>query len=64
MLAREEHPVEVDGQRVRVKVARRAGAVANVKPEHADCAAAARVLGLPVKVVWARAMAAAQEVAR
>jgi len=64
VLAREEHPVEVDGQRVRVKVARRAGAVANVKPEHADCAAAARVLGLPVKVVWARAMAAAQEVAR
>jgi uncharacterized protein (DUF111 family) len=44
---------------IRVKVARWNGRVVNRKPEHDDCVAAARRLGLPLKDIVAAAMAAA-----
>jgi len=47
---------------VRVKVGRLGGRIVNLAPEHADCERAARISGDPVKVVWARALAAAHEV--
>jgi uncharacterized protein (DUF111 family) len=49
------------GEPVRVKVGRLDGRVVNLAPEHADCERAARAAGTPVKVVWAQALAAAQE---
>jgi uncharacterized protein (TIGR00299 family) protein len=52
--------VEVDGQRIGVKVARLDGEVVNVQPEFEDVAAAAKALGLPVKTVMADAAAAAR----
>jgi len=58
-LDREIREVDVDGQRVRVKVAHTDGRVVNVQPEFEDVAAAARVLDRPVKVVLAAAVAAA-----
>jgi uncharacterized protein (TIGR00299 family) protein len=61
-LDREEETVTVGGQHVRVKIGRLEGRVVNVAPEHDDCAAAARALGLPVKSVWGEAMAAARGV--
>jgi pyridinium-3,5-bisthiocarboxylic acid mononucleotide nickel chelatase len=54
--------VDIDGVAVRIKVARLDGRVVNVAPEHADCAEAARITGAPLKTMWARAMAAAQDV--
>jgi uncharacterized protein (DUF111 family) len=60
-LERDWRTVEVDGEPVRVKVGRLDGKVVNLAPEHADCERAARIAGAPVKVVWARALAAAQE---
>jgi uncharacterized protein (DUF111 family) len=51
--------VDVDGQRVRVKLARLGGEVVNVSPEFEDVAAAAKVLGRPVKAVLAEAAAVA-----
>jgi uncharacterized protein (TIGR00299 family) protein len=61
-LDRESRTVEVAGEPVRVKVGRLAGKIVNLAPEHADCERAARILGEPVKTVWARALAAAHEV--
>jgi uncharacterized protein (DUF111 family) len=52
--------VDVDGQRVRVKVARHDGAVANVNPEWDDVSAAALVLGRSAKDVLAEATATAR----
>ncbi len=57
-LERETREVEVDGQRVRVKVAHTDERVVNVQPEFEDVAAAARVLERPVKAVLAAAIAA------
>jgi pyridinium-3,5-bisthiocarboxylic acid mononucleotide nickel chelatase len=60
-LERDWRTVDVDGEPVRVKVGRLDGRIVNMAPEHADCERAARRAGAPVKVVWARALAAAQE---
>jgi uncharacterized protein (TIGR00299 family) protein len=51
--------VEVGGQSIGVKLARLEGEVVNVQPEFEDVAAAARVLGLPVKTVMAEAVSRA-----
>jgi pyridinium-3,5-bisthiocarboxylic acid mononucleotide nickel chelatase len=51
--------VSVDGQPVRVKIARAGGQVVNVQPEYDDVLRAARVLGWSVKRTLARAQAAA-----
>jgi uncharacterized protein (TIGR00299 family) protein len=61
-LERESFTVDVDGHPVRVKVGRLDGQIVNLAPEHADCERAAKLAGEPVKVVWARALAAAHEV--
>jgi uncharacterized protein (TIGR00299 family) protein len=58
-LDRDEVTVAVRGHDVRVKRGLLDGAVVNVAPEHRDCAAAARALDVPVKEVWASALAAA-----
>lgn len=58
-LARTETTVDVGGQPVRVKVAELDGRVVNAMPEHDDVVAAAQALGQPLKVVLARAAAAA-----
>jgi pyridinium-3,5-bisthiocarboxylic acid mononucleotide nickel chelatase len=58
-LAREWLSVDVSGEAVRVKVGKLDGRTVNLAPEHADCERAAHALGAPVKVVWARALAAA-----
>jgi len=57
-LEREHRTVEIGGHPVRVKLGRLDGQIVNVAPEHDDCAAAARVMGVPVKSVWAAALAA------
>lgn len=59
MLEREWIEVAVDGGPVRVKIARRHGAVVNVAPEYADCAGAARRTGRPLKEIFQRAVAEA-----
>jgi hypothetical protein len=61
-LERESRTVEVGGEPVRVKVGKLGGKIVNLAPEHADCERAARILGEPVKTVWALALAAAHEV--
>jgi uncharacterized protein (TIGR00299 family) protein len=61
-LDRESATVEVAGEPVRVKIGKLDGKIVNLAPEHADCERAARILGEPVKTVWARALAAAHEV--
>jgi uncharacterized protein (TIGR00299 family) protein len=61
-LERESFTVEVAGEPVRVKVGRLAGKIVNMAPEHADCDRVARISGEPVKLIWARALAAAHEV--
>jgi len=53
--------VEVDGQRVSVKLAYLDGELVNVQPEYEDVAAAARALGRPVKDVLAAAGALARD---
>jgi uncharacterized protein (TIGR00299 family) protein len=58
-LDREWLSVDISGETVRVKVGKLDGKTVNLAPEHADCEHAARNLGAPVKVVWARALAAA-----
>ena len=58
-LPRREVSVDVGGQPVRVKLAHVDGVVVNAQPEYEDVAAAATALGLPVKVVLARAAALA-----
>lgn len=59
-LEREWAQVEVEGYPVRVKIARRGNEIANVAPEYEDAVKVARVTGLPLKEVYARAMAALQ----
>jgi hypothetical protein len=61
MLERNWVDVAVEGERVRVKVASRAGAVVNVAPEYGDCAAAARATGRSIKEIYRLAQ---QEAAR
>ncbi len=58
-LPRTEQVVDVGGHPVRVKLAHDGGQVVNAQPEHDDVAQVAAQLGLPVKVVLARAIAAA-----
>jgi uncharacterized protein (TIGR00299 family) protein len=58
-LDREIATVDVDGEPVRVKLARLDGAVVNAQPEYDDVAAVAERLGRPVRVVLAAAVAAA-----
>jgi pyridinium-3,5-bisthiocarboxylic acid mononucleotide nickel chelatase len=60
-LERESRTVQVAGEPVRVKVGRLDGRIVNLAPEHADCERAARITGDPVKMVWARALAAAHQ---
>jgi len=60
-LTRTERSVDVGGRQVRVKLALVEGRVVNAMPEHDDVAAAAGALGLPLKVVLARAGAAASD---
>ncbi|MGW6282152.1 nickel pincer cofactor biosynthesis protein LarC [Kribbella sp. NPDC055071] len=58
---REFATVDVDGQRIHVKIARYGGQVVNVQPEYDDVAAAAAVLKKPVKTVLAKAIAAGHD---
>jgi uncharacterized protein (TIGR00299 family) protein len=60
VLDRAERDVDVDGQRVRVKLGLRAGEVVNAMPEWDDVAAAAAALGRPAKQVLRDAHAAAR----
>ncbi len=59
-LQRREEALDVDGQRVRVKLGLHDGRVVNAQPEFEDVAAAARATGRPVKQVLARAVAQAR----
>jgi hypothetical protein len=59
-LVRESRDVAVLGHRIGIKIGSLDGNVVNVAPEHDDCVRASAALGLPVKEVWARALAAAQ----
>jgi uncharacterized protein (TIGR00299 family) protein len=61
---REFTSVEVDGQRISIKIARYGGQVVNVQPEYDDVAAAAAELKQPLKSVLARAIAAAESLWR
>lgn len=55
--ARAFEEVNLDGQKIRVKVARDlTGRVVNVQPEYEDCCAYATKHGVPLKVVLARAV--------
>jgi uncharacterized protein (TIGR00299 family) protein len=58
-LERESFTVDVNGEPVRVKVGKLDGKVVNLAPEHADVERAAHISNEPVKVVWAKAIAAA-----
>ncbi|MFI6830836.1 nickel pincer cofactor biosynthesis protein LarC [Kribbella sp. NPDC050241] len=58
---REFASVDVEGQRIRVKIARYGGQVVNVQPEYDDVAAAASNLKKPVKTVLAKAIAAGHD---
>jgi uncharacterized protein (TIGR00299 family) protein len=60
-LQRAERTVEVDGQRIRVKLGLLHGDVVNAMPEWEDVAAAAAALGRPAKQVLRDAQAAAQQ---
>jgi len=51
--------VDIDGEKVRVKLAHDAGVRTNLSPEFEDVAAAAAALGRPAKEILARATAAA-----
>lgn len=61
-LPREQVRVAVDGQPVRVTLARLAGQVVTATPEWEDVAAAAAALGRPAKAVLAAAVAAAEAI--
>ena len=52
--------VEVDGQRIAVKLAHHEGELVNAQPEYDDVAAAAAALGRPVSAVLAEAVAASR----
>jgi uncharacterized protein (TIGR00299 family) protein len=54
-LLREWIEIEVEGQTVRVKIARRGGEVVTVSPEYEDAAKVARATGAPLKDVYERA---------
>ena len=56
--------VEVDGQRIAVKIASHDGVVVNVQPEYDEVVAAADRLGRPVKAVLAAAVAAGNDLWR
>ncbi len=58
VLEREIVPVETPYGTIGVKVGRRGGVVYNSQPEFDDCERAARTRGVPVKEVWAAALAA------
>jgi len=58
VLAREVVPVETAYGRVGVKLGRRGGRVLNAQPEFDDCERAAATAGVPIKEVWAAALAA------
>lgn len=58
-LDREFATIDIEGQPVRIKIARLDGAVVNAMPEYDDVRAAALALGRPVKVMLAAAVAAA-----
>jgi uncharacterized protein (TIGR00299 family) protein len=58
VLQREVVPVETAYGPVGIKVGRRAGRVYNAQPEFEDCQRAARAAGVPIKEVWAAAIAA------
>jgi uncharacterized protein (DUF111 family) len=51
---------EVEGHVVRVKLATRGGLVVTAAPEYEDAAAAARATGMPLKDVYARALASVE----
>ncbi len=59
-LHREMVHVEVDGQRIAVKLARHDGVVLNAMPEFDDVVRAAEATGRPVKAVLADAVAASR----
>ncbi len=63
-LDRETATVHIDGQPIRVKLARMHGRIVNVSVEYDDVAAAAAALGRPVKAVLAAATTAAQDAGR
>jgi uncharacterized protein (DUF111 family) len=58
VLDRDWMEVEVEGHPVRVKLGRRSGRITTSAPEHDDAAAAARATGLPLKVIYERALLA------
>jgi uncharacterized protein (DUF111 family) len=58
VLQRRSVPVETPYGSVRIKLGERAGRVYNVQPEFEDCRRAARECSVPVKEVWAAALAA------
>jgi pyridinium-3,5-bisthiocarboxylic acid mononucleotide nickel chelatase len=60
-LDREMSSVDVDGQTIAVKLARREGAVVNAMPEYDDVARAAAAIGRPVADVLADAVAASRK---
>lgn len=60
VLEREIVTVQVAGHHVRVKIARLAGDVVNVAPEHDDCASVARATNTPLSDVYADAAATAR----
>ncbi|HEY0255156.1 MAG TPA: nickel insertion protein, partial [Kofleriaceae bacterium] len=59
ILARESVSVETAYGPIAIKISRDGGELLNAAPEYAACAAAARSAGVPVKVVYAAAQAAA-----
>jgi uncharacterized protein (TIGR00299 family) protein len=58
VLEREVVPVRTAYGPVGVKVGRRGGSVYNAQPEFEDCQRAAAAAGVPIKEVWAAALAA------
>lgn len=56
MLDRNWIEVRVEGQTIRVKVARRDTEIVNIAPEYADCAEAARSTGRPLKQIFQQAI--------
>jgi pyridinium-3,5-bisthiocarboxylic acid mononucleotide nickel chelatase len=58
VLDREVRPVETAYGAIGVKIGSRAGRVYNAQPEFDDCLRAAQAQGVPVKEVWAAALAA------
>jgi uncharacterized protein (TIGR00299 family) protein len=60
VLEREVVPVDTPYGAIGVKVGRRGRRVYNVQPEFEDCRRASQAAGVPVKEVWAAALAAAR----